>query len=157
MGYDYRRIGLASRTCKHFLDYVDENGGRRRVSLGHANKRRAELQRAQKERELRSGISTLHTLQIRYNSVRNRSVREETTMTPNPETRSLSSILERKGVDRTIKTKTVVFSVIFAVVAGIWGCGAPQPEPICRPGLSGSLSGPPAALTTQVWISQMPG
>jgi integrase len=38
------------------LDYVDENGLRHRVSLGHADKRKAELQRAQKERELRMGF-----------------------------------------------------------------------------------------------------
>ena len=38
------------------LDYVDENGKRRRTSLGHADKRRAERQRVQRERELRMGI-----------------------------------------------------------------------------------------------------
>lgn len=38
------------------LDYVDENGQRHRISLGHADRRKAELQRAQKERELRMGI-----------------------------------------------------------------------------------------------------
>ncbi len=38
------------------LDYVDENGQRHRVSLGHTDRRKAELQRAQKERELRMGL-----------------------------------------------------------------------------------------------------
>ncbi len=38
------------------LDYVDENGLRHRVSLGHADSRKAELERAQKERELRMGF-----------------------------------------------------------------------------------------------------
>ena len=38
------------------LDFVDENGRRRRESLGHADKRKAERQRAQKDRELRMGV-----------------------------------------------------------------------------------------------------
>jgi integrase len=38
------------------LDYVDENRHRRRISLAHADKRKAEFQRAQKERELRMGF-----------------------------------------------------------------------------------------------------
>jgi len=41
---------------KYFIDYVDENGKRLRKSLGHANRKKAELQRAQKERELQMGI-----------------------------------------------------------------------------------------------------
>jgi len=48
-----------SRDGKRFiylLDYVDENGKRRRTSLGHADKRKAERQRAQTERELRMGV-----------------------------------------------------------------------------------------------------
>jgi integrase len=44
------------RSFKYGLDYVDENGKRKQVSLGHADKRKAERQRAQKERELRMGI-----------------------------------------------------------------------------------------------------
>ena len=44
-------------TFKYFLDYVDEHGRRRRLSLGHANRRKAERQRDQRERELCSGIS----------------------------------------------------------------------------------------------------
>ena len=40
----------------YMLDYLDENGKRRRASLSHADKRKAERQRAQKERELRMGI-----------------------------------------------------------------------------------------------------
>jgi integrase len=39
------------------LDFVDERGNRHRVSLGHADKRRAEAERSQKERELRMGLS----------------------------------------------------------------------------------------------------
>jgi len=45
-----------SKTFKYLLDYVDEQGKRRRFSLGHYDKRRAESERAQKERELRMGI-----------------------------------------------------------------------------------------------------
>ena len=44
------------RRFTYMLDYVDENGKRRRTSLGHADKRRAERQRVQRERELRMGI-----------------------------------------------------------------------------------------------------
>ena len=40
----------------YFLDYLDEDGKRQRITLGHANKRKAERQRDQKERELRMGI-----------------------------------------------------------------------------------------------------
>ncbi|UCC98975.1 MAG: site-specific integrase [Phycisphaerales bacterium] len=48
-----------SRDGKRFvymLDHLDENGKRKRISLGHADKRKAEKQRAQRERELRMGI-----------------------------------------------------------------------------------------------------
>ena len=48
-----------SRDGKRFvcvLIYVDENRKRRFESLGHADTRKAERQRAQKERELRMGI-----------------------------------------------------------------------------------------------------
>ena len=41
---------------KYFIDYSDENGKRRRVSLGHANKRKAEKQREQTERQVRMGV-----------------------------------------------------------------------------------------------------
>jgi integrase len=40
----------------YMLDYVDENNQRHRISLAHADARKAELQRAQKERELRMGL-----------------------------------------------------------------------------------------------------
>jgi hypothetical protein len=44
------------KTFIYRLEYTDEDGKRRRISLGHADKRKAERQRAQKERELRMGI-----------------------------------------------------------------------------------------------------
>jgi site-specific recombinase XerD len=46
------------------LDYVDEHGKRRRVSLGHADKRKAERQRAQKERELRMGVIAPESMKL---------------------------------------------------------------------------------------------
>ena len=44
------------KTFVYLLDYKDESGKRKRISLGHADKRKAEKQRLQKERELRMGI-----------------------------------------------------------------------------------------------------
>ena len=44
------------RRFTYFLDYLDEDGKRRRVSLRHTDRRKAESQRAQFERELRMGI-----------------------------------------------------------------------------------------------------
>jgi len=41
---------------KYFIDFVDDNGKRRQVSLGHADKKKADRQVAQKERELQMGI-----------------------------------------------------------------------------------------------------
>jgi integrase len=44
------------KSFAYFLDYKDEGGRRRRLSLGHADRQRAKRQQAQKERELRMGI-----------------------------------------------------------------------------------------------------
>jgi integrase len=44
------------KTFKYFLDYKDEKGKRRQISLGHADGRKAKRQRDQKERELRMGV-----------------------------------------------------------------------------------------------------
>lgn len=44
------------KTFVFMLDYVDEDGKRRRISLGHADRRKAKLQRTQKERELRMSV-----------------------------------------------------------------------------------------------------
>lgn len=52
-------------TFVFMLDYVDENGTRRRASLGHADKRKAEWQRAQKERELRMGVVAPNSMRLR--------------------------------------------------------------------------------------------
>jgi len=52
------------KTFKYFLDYMDEQGKRRRISLRHADKRKAERQRIQKERELRMGIVTSPSMRL---------------------------------------------------------------------------------------------
>ncbi|MBW8017979.1 MAG: site-specific integrase, partial [Planctomycetes bacterium] len=44
------------RSFKYYIDYIDENGKRKQISLGHADRKKAESKRAQKERELRMGI-----------------------------------------------------------------------------------------------------
>jgi hypothetical protein len=44
------------KTFRYLLDYVGENGKRKRISLGHADRRKAERQMAKKERELRMGV-----------------------------------------------------------------------------------------------------
>lgn len=41
------------KSFRYMLDYVDHDGKRRQISLGHADKRRAERQRQEKELELR--------------------------------------------------------------------------------------------------------
>jgi integrase len=41
----------------YFIDYKNESGKRRRVSLGHADRQKAKRQQAQKERELRMGVA----------------------------------------------------------------------------------------------------
>jgi integrase len=50
-----RRPTYDGQSFRFFLEYKDLDGKRRRVSLGHANKRNAERQRADKEHELRMG------------------------------------------------------------------------------------------------------
>jgi len=44
------------KTFVYMLDYMDEQGKRRRVSLSHSDKSKAESQRSQTERELRMGV-----------------------------------------------------------------------------------------------------
>jgi hypothetical protein len=50
---------------KYYIDYFDENGKRRQISLGHADRKKAENKRAQKERELRMGIVEPCRLRLR--------------------------------------------------------------------------------------------
>ncbi len=49
----------------YLIDYIDENDTRRQISLGHADRKKAEKQRAQKERELRMGIVESVRLRLR--------------------------------------------------------------------------------------------
>lgn len=48
----------------YFIDYKDENGERKRVSLGHTDRQKAKRQQAQKERELRMGITEPPSLKV---------------------------------------------------------------------------------------------
>jgi len=48
----------------YFIDYKDENGKRKRVSLGHTDRQKARRQQAQKERELRLGITEPPSLKL---------------------------------------------------------------------------------------------
>ena len=45
------------KSFRYMLDYVDRSGKRRQISLGHADKRRAQRQRYEKELELRVNIT----------------------------------------------------------------------------------------------------
>jgi integrase len=45
------------KSFRYMLDYVGQNGKRRQVSLGHADKRQAERQRQEKELELRVNVA----------------------------------------------------------------------------------------------------
>ena len=48
----------------YLIDYVEENGKRRQISLGHADRKKAERQRAQKEREVRMGVVELESMRL---------------------------------------------------------------------------------------------
>lgn len=53
-------------TFKYFLDYKDENCKRRQISLGHADRWKAQRQRDQKERELRMGVVGLEPMKLGF-------------------------------------------------------------------------------------------
>ena len=52
------------KTFVYMFDYADENGKRRRISLGYADRRKAERQKLQKERELRIGIVAPESMRL---------------------------------------------------------------------------------------------
>jgi hypothetical protein len=52
----WKRPSYDGKSFTYYLLYTDEQGKRRQKSLGHADARKAERQRAQLERELRMGI-----------------------------------------------------------------------------------------------------
>ncbi|MHC4573350.1 MAG: tyrosine-type recombinase/integrase [Planctomycetota bacterium] len=58
------RASRNGKAFKYLLDYVDENGKRKRISLGHADRRKAERQRVQKERELRMGVVASESMKL---------------------------------------------------------------------------------------------
>jgi integrase len=51
-----KRPSRDGSSFKYYIDFIDENSKRRQTSLGHADRKKAERQRAQKERELRMGF-----------------------------------------------------------------------------------------------------
>ena len=53
------------RRFVYMLDYVNDDGKRQRISLGHADHRKAKRQRDQKERELGMGLVTPHSMRLR--------------------------------------------------------------------------------------------
>ncbi len=52
------------KTFVYMLDYKGENGKRKRVSLGHADRRKAEKERIDKERELRMGVIAPESMRL---------------------------------------------------------------------------------------------
>jgi integrase len=52
------------KTFKYFLDFKDETGRRRHLSLRHADWRKAQRQRDQKERELRMGVTVPESMTL---------------------------------------------------------------------------------------------
>ena len=58
------RLSCDGKRFKYFLDYKDENGKRRQISLGHADRRKAKRQRDQKERELRMGVTVPQSMKL---------------------------------------------------------------------------------------------
>ena len=52
------------KTFVYMLDYKGENGSRKRVSLGHSDRRKAEKERTDKERELRMGVIAPESMRL---------------------------------------------------------------------------------------------
>jgi len=52
----WERPSLDGKKFRYYLLYTDDEGKRRQKSLGHADRRKAERQRAQLEHELRAGV-----------------------------------------------------------------------------------------------------
>lgn len=58
------RLSRDRNRITYFLDFIDEQGKRQRLSLGHSNKRLAEKQRAEKEHELLRGVVTPESMKL---------------------------------------------------------------------------------------------
>jgi len=52
------------KSFAYFLDYKSNDGKRKRISLGHADRRKAKRQQAEKERELRMGIVAPESMRL---------------------------------------------------------------------------------------------
>ena len=61
----WERPSYDGKKFRYYLLYTDEHGKRRQKSLGHADRRKAERQRAQFERELRIGIVGPGSMKLR--------------------------------------------------------------------------------------------
>ena len=59
-----KRSRRSGRTFTYALRYKDENGKQKCESLGHTNRRKAEQQRAQKEKELRMGCVEPNSMKL---------------------------------------------------------------------------------------------
>ena len=59
-----KRPSRDSKTFVYMLDYKGENDKRKRASLGHADRRKAEKERIDKERELRMGIIAPESMRL---------------------------------------------------------------------------------------------
>jgi integrase len=51
-----KRSSRDGSSFKYFIDFIDENNKRRQISLGHADIKKAQRQRLEKEQQLRMGI-----------------------------------------------------------------------------------------------------
>ena len=61
----WERPSYDGKRLRYYLLYTDEQGKRRQKSLGHADRRKAERQRAQFERELIMGIVKPGSMRLR--------------------------------------------------------------------------------------------
>jgi integrase len=58
------RLSRDKKKVIYFLDFIDEQGKRQRISIGHGNKHRAQKQRAEKEYELCKGIVAKNSMRL---------------------------------------------------------------------------------------------
>ena len=59
-----KRPSRDGKTFVYMLDYTGKNGQRKRVSLGHADRRKAEKERIDTERELRMGVIAPESMRL---------------------------------------------------------------------------------------------
>lgn len=61
----WKRPARDGRSFTYVLRYVDLEGKRRFVSLGHSNKRKAEKEQAKREKELRMGFCDSGSMRLK--------------------------------------------------------------------------------------------